>query len=109
MKLLMGSIAVVAVMLSGQALASGKMDMAAGGALAKKSGCTACHAVDKKTAGPSLKDIAAKYKGNAKAEDMLIAKVSKGGSGVWGTMPMPPNPAVKPADMKKLVAWVLAH
>jgi len=40
---------------------------------------------------------------------MLIAKVSKGGSGVWGKIPMPPNPAVKPADMKTLVTWVLAH
>jgi cytochrome c len=65
--------------------------------------------VDKKLVGPALKDIAKKYKGNKKAEEMLVAKVTKGGSGVWGTMAMPPNAAVKPADVKTLVEWVLAH
>jgi cytochrome c len=109
MKLVMGTFAAVAVILSSQAFAAGKVDMAAGQALAQKSGCTACHAADKKIVGPALKDIAKKYKGNKKAEDMLVAKVTKGGSGVWGTMAMPPNPSVKPADMKKLVEWVLAH
>ncbi|MGV8933956.1 MAG: c-type cytochrome [Gallionellaceae bacterium] len=108
MKLVMGTIAAVALILSSQAYAA-KVDMAAGQALAQKSGCMACHTVDKKLVGPALKDIAKKYKGNKQAEAMLITKVTKGGSGVWGTMAMPPNPAVKPADMKKLVEWVLAH
>jgi cytochrome c len=107
MKLLMGSIAVVAVILSGQAQA--KVDMAAGQALAQKSGCMACHKVEGKLVGPGFKEVAAKYKGNKTAEDMLVAKVTKGGSGTWGTMAMPPNPKVAPADMKKLVEWVLAH
>lgn len=109
MKSVMGTIAAVAVILSSQAFAAGKVDMAAGQALAQKSGCMACHSADKKIIGPALKDIAKKYKGNKKAEAMLVTKVTKGGSGVWGTMAMPPNPAVKPADMKKLVEWVLAH
>jgi cytochrome c len=109
MKLLMGIIAAAAVMLSGQSFAAGKMDMAAGQALAQKSGCMGCHAVDHKVVGPGLKDVAKKYKGNKNAEAMLISKVTKGGSGVWGTIPMPPNPAVKPANMKTLVSWVLAQ
>ena len=109
MKLLMGMIATVAVMLTIPAFAAGKVDMAAGQALAQKSGCMGCHKVDGKAVGPGLKDIAAKYKGNKKAEEMLIAKVTKGGSGVWGTIPMPPNAALKPADMKTLVQWVLAQ
>lgn len=109
MKLLMGTIATVAVMLSGQTFAAGKVDMAAGHALAQKSGCMGCHAVDKKIVGPAFKEIATKYKGDKKAEAMLIAKVTKGGSDTWGQMPMPPNPSVKPADMKKLVEWVLAQ
>ena len=107
MKLVMGTFAAVALILSSQAYAA-KVDMAAGQALAQKSGCMACHTVDKKLVGPALKEVAKKYKGNKKAEAMLIAKVTKGGSGVWGTMAMPPNPAVKPADMKKLVERVLA-
>lgn len=76
--------------------------------LATKSACTACHAVDKKLVGPSYKDVAKKYAGNAAAAAELEAKVKKGGSGKWGTVPMPPNPAVSDADIKKLVAWILA-
>ena len=77
-------------------------------ALAKAKNCMSCHAVDKKIVGPSYKDVAKKYAGNAGAAATLEAKVKKGGSGVWGTIPMPPNPAVADADIKKLVAWVLA-
>lgn len=77
--------------------------------LAKKSACLACHTVDKKLVGPSYKDIAAKYKGQKDAEAKLIEKVKKGGSGVWGPIPMPPNTAVKDEDIKTLVKWVLAR
>ncbi|MBI4989294.1 MAG: c-type cytochrome [Rhodocyclales bacterium] len=77
-------------------------------ALAKAKNCMSCHAIDKKVVGPSYKDVAKKYAGNAGAAAMLEAKVKKGGSGTWGTVPMPPNPAVSDADLKKLVAWVLA-
>jgi len=75
--------------------------------LAKKHACTACHAVDKKVVGPAFKEVAAKYKGNAKAEAMLVDKVKKGGVGVWGQVPMPPNASVPDADVKALVKWVL--
>jgi cytochrome c len=75
--------------------------------LARKSGCMACHAVDKKIVGPAYKDVAAKYKGNTKAEAMLVEKVKKGGVGNWGQIPMPPNAAVKDEDVKTLVKWVL--
>ncbi len=77
-------------------------------ALLTKNGCTACHAVDKKVVGPSYQDVAAKYKGDAKAAAMLFDKVKKGGSGVWGQVPMPPNPQVSDADLKKIIADVLA-
>ena len=59
--------------------------------------------------GPAYKDVAAKYKGDKTAEAKLIEKVKKGGSGVWGPMPMPPNGQVKDEDIKTLVKWVLAH
>lgn len=75
----------------------------------KKSGCTACHAVDKKVVGPAYNDVAAKYKGDASARATLIEKVKKGGKGVWGNVPMPPNsPRVSDADIEKLVDGILA-
>ena len=75
-------------------------------ALAKKHNCLACHQVDKKVIGPAYKDIAKKYKGQNAAAS-LEQKVKKGGVGVWGQIPMPPNPAVPDADVKKLVDWIL--
>jgi len=75
--------------------------------LAKKHACTACHAIDKKLVGPGYKEVAAKYRGDAKAEAMLVEKVKKGGVGVWGQVPMPPNSSVKDEDIHKLVAWIL--
>jgi cytochrome c len=76
--------------------------------LAKKNMCLSCHAVDKKLVGPAYKEVAAKYKGDATAEGKLIEKVKKGGSGVWGQIPMPPNSTVKDDDIKTLVKWILA-
>jgi len=78
----------------------------AGKDLAAKSGCLACHAVDKKLIGPAYQDIARKYK--ASDEAMLVAKVKGGSKGVWGPIPMPPNAAVKDEDAKTLVNWILA-
>jgi cytochrome c len=75
-------------------------------ALAKKHNCLACHTVDKKLVGPSYKEIAKKYKGQNVAAQ-LEQKVKKGGQGVWGPVPMPPNAAVPDADIKKLVDWIL--
>ena len=77
-------------------------------ALAQKNACMACHAVDKKLVGPSYKDVASKYAGQKDAVDKLAAKIMKGGSGVWGPVPMPANPQVNDADAKKLAAWVLS-
>ena len=77
-------------------------------ALAKAKNCMSCHAIDKKLVGPAYKDVAAKYKGDAKAPAMLAEKIKAGGKGVWGQVPMPPN-NVTPEEAKTLVAWVLAQ
>ena len=74
--------------------------------LATKSGCMACHQVDKKVVGPAYQEVAKKYK--AADEAKLVEKVLKGGSGAWGTIPMPPNAKVSPEDAKTLVKWILA-
>ncbi len=75
--------------------------------LAAKYNCTACHAADKKLVGPSYKEVAAKYAGDAGAAAKLQQKVKNGGSGVWGAIPMPPN-NVPDADLKALVDWILS-
>ena len=77
--------------------------------LAKKKNCMACHAMDKKLVGPSYKDVAAKYAGQKDAVAKLTQKVLKGGSGVWGPVPMPANPQVSEAEAKQLVQWILSQ
>ena len=76
-------------------------------ALATSKNCMTCHAVDKKVVGPAYKDVAAKYAKQKDAADMLAAKIIKGGSGVWGPVPMPANAQVSPAEAKKLASWIL--
>lgn len=78
-------------------------------ALLKKHNCIACHAMDKKLVGPAYQDVAKKYKGQKDVAAKLAAKVKKGGQGVWGQVPMPPNPAVPDADIKKMVEYVLSR
>ena len=75
--------------------------------LATSKNCMACHATDKKLVGPSYKDVATKYAGQKDAVDKLATKIIKGGSGVWGPVPMPANAQVNEAEAKKLAAWVL--
>ncbi len=86
--------------------------------LAKKNNCVACHAIDKKIVGPAWMDVSKKYK-NATTYtyrdkeypllEGLVLKVSRGGSGNWGTIPMPANaPAVKEADIRELVQFELS-
>ncbi|MGD8567076.1 MAG: c-type cytochrome [Gammaproteobacteria bacterium] len=81
--------------------------------LAKKSGCLACHSVEKKVVGPAWKDVAAKYKGDAGAKARLVKKVKTGGKGNWtkvtGGAPMPPySPRVSDENIEKLVDFVLS-
>ena len=94
---------------AGLALASGAFaaDPKAAEALAKASGCFACHSIDKKIVGPAYKEVAAKYKNDKNAEAALIKKVKMGGKGAWGEILMPPNAHVKDNDIKSMVQWIL--
>jgi cytochrome c len=77
--------------------------------LAKKHNCVACHTVKgPKTVGPTYVDVAKKYAGQKGVEAKLAEKVKKGGSGVWGQVPMAPNPNVPDADINALVKWILS-
>ena len=76
--------------------------------LAQKNMCLACHAVDKKVLGPAFKDVAAKYKDRKDAVAYLSNKIKKGGSGVWGAIPMPAQPQLSDKDVETLAKWVLS-
>ena len=78
-------------------------------AIATKATCFACHAKDKKVVGPAFRDVAAKYKGDAGAVAKLSEKVRKGGSGVWGPIPMAPNgpDKISDDDLKNVLEWIL--
>lgn len=74
--------------------------------LAKSKNCLTCHMVDKKLVGPAFTDVAKKYKGDGGAVADLSNKVINGSSGIWGPIPMPPNPVSK-EEAKTLVEWIL--
>ncbi len=97
--LMLTMLACAGIALGGQAQANAD--------LAKSKNCMACHAMDKKVLGPGFKDVAAKYKGQKDAEAKLVASITKGSTGVWGPMAMPPN-GVTPAEAATLAKWVLA-
>ena len=76
--------------------------------LAKRKACLTCHGVDKRIVGPAFRDVAARYKGDAQVEARLLEKLRQGGGGVWGPIPMPPNPDLAEADARILVQWILS-
>jgi cytochrome c len=77
--------------------------------LATAKNCMTCHSVATKLVGPSYKDVAAKYASQKDAVDKLAGKIVKGGSGVWGPVPMPANAQVNDAEAKKLAAWIMTQ
>lgn len=96
------AVATVAIAASAQA--------ADGEAIVKKARCVACHAVDAKRVGPAYKEVAAKYKGDAKAPALLAEKVRHGGSGNWGNVPMIPHGEDKISndDLNEAIKWILS-
>src|SRR4030067_2792419 len=100
--IIVSMIAAAGLMAAGSAMAADMPD------LAKKSGCTGCHAIDKNVVGPAWQDVANKYKGDAGAVAKLSGSISKGGKGVWGAVPMPPQPKVSEAEAKELAEFVMS-
>ncbi|WP_291399285.1 ThuA domain-containing protein [Daejeonella sp.] len=80
----------------------------AGQALMLKSDCQACHQMDRKSVGPSFKQVSAKYQKDANALSYLATKIINGGSGVWGPVAMSAHPTISEADSKKIAQWVLS-
>nr|WP_315163596.1 c-type cytochrome [uncultured Flavobacterium sp.] len=76
--------------------------------LIAKSDCVGCHKLDKKLIGPSYLDIAKKYPSNEKNVAYLSGKIIKGGSGVWGTIPMAAHTSLKKDDAKSMAKYILS-
>lgn len=91
-------------------MAAGQSAAAAAAAarLAQEKRCLNCHAVERKLVGPSFRDVARRYRGQAGAVDLLAGKIVKGGAGAWGPVPMAANPHVSAAEARLLADWVLA-
>ena len=94
------------------ATAAGTAPAAAGAAspdaaaLAQAAGCIACHGVATRGVGPALRDIAAKYADRADRAEYLAGKIASGGQGVWGAIPMPPQPGLSESDRVALARWL---
>ncbi len=112
--IIVGMVAATGLMVAGSAAAAPEMPPEA-----KELNCVACHAIDKKVVGPAWADVGKKYKGATEFEyngkkyplvEGLVMKVSKGGSGHWGSMPMPANDpsGAKKAKIEKLVHFELS-
>ena len=70
-------------------------------------GCTACHTTEKRIIGPSFREVAQKYKGDAGAAARIASKIREGGAGAWGAVPMPPHPQIGDDELSLIAAWVL--
>ncbi|MEO6036749.1 MAG: c-type cytochrome [Verrucomicrobiota bacterium] len=77
--------------------------------LMQKGGCFNCHMIDRKFIGPSFKDVAGKYEGNPEAISRISRQITQGGSGLWGSIPMPPFPQIPEGDVKVLAEWILTQ
>ncbi|MFY9259506.1 MAG: c-type cytochrome [Gallionella sp.] len=108
-KIILGMFAAASLVIAGAAMAADEkvVEMPE---LAKAHRCNACHAIDVRVVGPAWKSVADKYRGDAAAPALLLTKVSKGGKGVWGTMPMPANdlPGTSQKELADLIKFILA-
>ena len=104
----LGAVGIVAV--ASVSASAAPIDDKQATAILTKGGCTICHTVDKKLIGPSYAEVSKKYKGEKDAAAAITKKVRDGSTGVFGPIPMPPNPVAKisDADLKAIVEWVLS-
>lgn len=109
--LMFSSFLAIGIFVSGVAKSQTKdtgKDIEAGKMLIAKSDCFACHKPDGKLVGPSYTEIAKKYKSTDANVTTLAGKVIKGGTGVWGQIPMAAHPKISQVDAKKMVKYILS-
>lgn len=73
-----------------------------------KNACLACHAVENKLIGPSYREVHDKYSDVDGAAETIAGHIRNGSSGVWGPVPMPPNPGISDDELTKVVDWIMA-
>jgi cytochrome c551/c552 len=83
-------------------------DISLGESLVKNSICRSCHKVNEASIGPSYTEIADKYNAKSSSSGYLRSKIINGGTGVWGENVMPANSDAKPADVKKMIKYILS-
>ena len=98
----------VRVVVAGLAVMCAASGARASPELARSKNCLACHHVERKMNGPAYKAIAERYASDQGALKTLSEKIRRGGSGVWGPSPMPPQPQVTPEEAEALVKWILS-
>ncbi len=79
-----------------------------GSILIKQQDCQSCHTPDKKSIGPSYRDIAGKYQNNDRNTDTLVNRIIRGGSGVWGNFAMSAHPELSRSDARTIVGYILS-
>lgn len=84
------------------------LGVATGKRLMELSDCMACHSIDKKSIGPSYRDVAKKYKGARDIVSTLADKIINGGGGVWGEQAMSAHPQIKKDDAKEIVKYIMS-
>jgi S-disulfanyl-L-cysteine oxidoreductase SoxD len=75
--------------------------------LLTRNACTACHGMTNRVVGPGFNEIASKYQGRADAHAYLAKRIKEGGQGVWGTVAMPPQAALKDSDVSAIARWIV--
>lgn len=68
--------------------------------------CSSCHEASTSTIGPSLKDIAKRYKGKPAAAE-LAQRIRAGSGGRWGEVPHPAYEGIDEADALQIAKWIL--
>lgn len=78
-----------------------------GGMIINAHDCYHCHSINQKSVGPTFTQIAERYKGDAKAEELLAKKVISGGGGTWGPIAMSAHPELSVDDARKMIGFIL--
>jgi len=78
--------------------------------MAQQHACLACHGIGNKIVGPALLDVHKKYAAQRPADAirLLTVRIKSGGSGAWGSTPMPAQDHVPDAEIHAIAEWIAA-
>jgi cytochrome c551/c552/cytochrome c5 len=93
---------------TGEDAAAGPSEAASGHEAAKASGCLACHGLNNRIVGPSFAEIESKYRDQADIGGYIADRIRKGGHGVWGSVPMPPQGHLTDEVVDQLTRWIMS-